>query len=70
MNKHQLIGLGIAAIVIAVFCHIYANHILQELRSGAPGEVTTVYNTRTVGTAVGVIGAALLIAGLVRKNQI
>ena len=70
MNKNQLIGLGIAAIVIAVFCHVYANHILQELRAGAPGEVTTVYNTRTVGTGVGVFGAVLLVAGLVRKNEV
>lgn len=68
MNKTQLIGLGIAAIVIAVFCHILANNMLQELRSGAPGEVKNVYNTKTVGTAVGVVGAALLVAGLVRKN--
>jgi len=75
MNKKTLITAGICAIVIAVFCHIAADHTMQDVRTrpnsyGNNGNdaVEATGMMKTVGTAIGVVGAALLIAGLVRKN--
>jgi len=74
-KKKKLITAGICAIVIAVFFHIGADYTMQRLRTqpnsfanNGNDAVEGASMMKTVGTAIGVVGAALLIAGLVRKN--